>query len=197
MSDRDAPPGYAVAGSRARYAGPVFTVVTEDVRMPGGEVAARDVVRHPGAAGVVALDAAGAVTLVRQYRHPLGARLWEVPAGLCDTADEAPAQVARRELAEEADLRAGRLDLLLTLHTSPGFSTETFHLYLARDLAAVPAGARFARRHEEADLEVAAVPLDAAVAMVLAGEITSAPTVAGLLAAGRSRDAGWTGLRPA
>lgn len=192
MTDRP----YAVRGRVGRYAGPVFTVVSEEVTLPGGATVTRDVVRHAAAAGVVALDAAGAVVLVRQYRHPVGARLWEVPAGLVDPGEE-PAQTAARELAEEADLRAGRLDVLLALHTSPGFTDETFTMYLARDLAAVPEGQRHARRDEEAGLEVRAVPLDDAVAMALAGEITSGPTVAGLLAARAARRRGFGGLRPA
>ena len=104
---------------------------------------------------------------------------------------------AARELAEETDLRAGRFDLLIDLHTSPGFSTETIRLFLARDLSPVPAADRHLRTDEEADIEIAWFDLDEAVAMVLRGEISNAAAVAGLLAAARTRDDGWATLRPA
>ncbi|GFJ87915.1 hypothetical protein Prum_015570 [Phytohabitans rumicis] len=112
------------------------------------------------------------------------------------TGEELPS-LAARELAEEAELVAGRLDLLLDLHTSPGCSNERIRLFLARDLRPVDASFEFERHDEEAELEVRRFDLDAAVSMALAGEITNGPTVAGLLAAARVRDAGWNGLRPA
>ena len=184
--------------SRAvRYSGPIFTVFTDRVTMSGGETATRDVVQNMGAVGVVALDDAGRVVLIKQYRHAVAERLWELPAGLRDVEGEPPALAAARELAEEADLRAGRYDLLVDLHTSPGFSSESIRLFLARDLSPVPETERYRRTDEEADLEVTAVDLDEAVAMIFRGEITNAATVAGLLAAARARDAGWATLRPA
>jgi ADP-ribose pyrophosphatase len=165
--------------------------------MPGGGAATRDVVRHVGAVAVVALDDAGRVVLVRQYRHPVGEYLWELPAGLMDVDGEDLAVAALRELAEEADLTAGRVDLLVDLHSSPGFSTERVRIFLARDLAEVPDSQRHERHEEEADMQVVRVDLDEAVRRVLAGEITNASCVAGLLAAARARDAGWAPLRPA
>ncbi len=168
-----------------RYRGPIFDVVTDEVTMSHGGTAKRDVVRNRGAVVVVALDEAGRVVLIRQYRHALGTRIWELPAGLRDVEDEDPALTAARELAEEADLTAGRMDKLVEVHTSPGFSTEHVLVYLARDLAPVPHTERFTRNDEEADLEVTRVDLDEAVAMVLRGEITNAAAVAGLLAAAR------------
>ena len=104
---------------------------------------------------------------------------------------------AARELAEEADLTAGQVDVLVDLHSSPGFTNELVRVFLARDLADVPAEQRHERRDEEADLQVVRIDLDEAVAMVLAGEITNASAVAGLLAAARARDAGWSALRRA
>jgi ADP-ribose pyrophosphatase len=188
---------YRVLDRHERYRGPLFTVRTDEVAMPGGGVGARDVVLHVGAVGVVALDEEGRVVLVRQYRHPVGRVLWELPAGLIDVAGESPAETAARELAEEADLAAGRLDLLIDLHTSPGYSTEQIRIFLARELTAVPDGERHPRRDEEAELVVARVRLDDAVRMVQTGEITNAAAVAGLLAAARARDGGWAALRPA
>jgi len=180
-----------------RYAGPIFTVFTDEVSMPGGRTAGRDVVINKNAVGVVALDEVGRVVLIRQYRHPLGRKLWELPAGLRDVAGEDLVAAADRELAEEADLHAARYDLLVDLHTSPGFSAETIRVFLARELSPVAEDERHERTDEEADIEIAWFDLDEAVAMVLRGEITNAAAVAGLLAAARARDDGWATLRPA
>jgi 8-oxo-dGTP pyrophosphatase MutT (NUDIX family) len=180
-----------------RYAGPIFSVYTDKVTMSGGGTAERDVTESKGAVGVVAIDDAGRVVLIKQYRHPIGRKLWELPAGLRDVGGEDPVVTAARELAEEADLRAGRFDLLADLHTSPGFTDETIRLFLARDLSPVPDAERHERTDEEADLEIAWFDLDEAVAMVLRGEITNAAAVGGLLAAARARDDGWATLRPA
>ncbi|MFG1609442.1 NUDIX domain-containing protein [Actinoplanes sp. NPDC049265] len=179
-----------------RYAGPIFTVYSDRVTMSSGGTAVRDVVENKGAVGVVALDDVGRVVLIRQYRHPVHERLWEIPAGLRDVKGEDPLVTARRELAEETDYRAARYDLLIDLQTSPGFSNETIRVYLARDLTPVPDDSRYQREDEEADLEIAWFDLDEAVAMILRGEITNASTVAGLLATARTRDEGWATLRP-
>ena len=143
-----------------------------------------------GAVGVVPLDAQGRVVLVRQYRHPVGERLWELPAGLMDVGDEPLVAAAARELAEETDLTAGRWDTLVDLHTSPGCSNERIRIFLARELGEVSTAERHERTQEEAELEVVRLDLDRAVGMVLAGEITNAACVAGLLAAARARDTG-------
>lgn len=188
---------YEVRSREVRYQGRIFDVVTEEVTMPGGGTALRDHVRHVGAVAVVALDDAGQVVLIRQYRQPVGRRLWELPAGLSDVTGEDPAAGAARELAEEVDLVAGRLDVLVDLHSSPGFTDELVRVFLARDLVEVPAGQRHARSEEEADLQIVRIDLDEAVGMALAGEVTNAACVAGLLAAARARDAGWSVLRPA
>ncbi|MEV4413457.1 NUDIX hydrolase [Catellatospora sp. NPDC049609] len=188
---------YEVVGSTERYAGRIFRVATDQVVMPGGEVAARDVVRHVGAVGVVALDDHDRVVLVRQYRHPVGRYLWELPAGLIDVQGEGLAAAALRELAEEADLVAGRIDLLVDMFTTPGCSDELIRVFLARDLTPVPDGERHDRADEEADLTVELVPLDDALAMVFDGRIANGPAVGGLLAAARARDTGFKDLRPA
>ncbi|MET8361560.1 NUDIX hydrolase [Micromonospora sp. NPDC005171] len=188
---------YEVRSREERYRGRIFDVVTEEVTMPGGGTGLRDLVRHVGAVAVVALDDAGQVVLIRQYRHPVGRHLWELPAGLMDVSGEELPAAALRELAEEADLTAGRVDVLVDLHSSPGFTNEIVRVFLARDLGDVPADERHERHDEEADLQVVRIDLDEAVAMVLAGEITNASAVAGLLAAAHARDSGFTSLRRA
>jgi 8-oxo-dGTP pyrophosphatase MutT (NUDIX family) len=179
-----------------RYSGPIFSVYTDEVTMPGGDTAERDVTENKGAVGVVAVDDVGRVVLIRQYRHPVHCKLWELPAGLRDVDGEDMVVTAGRELAEETDFAAGRFDLLVDLHTSPGFSNELIRIFLARDLSPVPEADRHERTDEEADLEIAWFDLDEAVAMVLRGEISNAAAVGGLLAAARARDDGWATLRP-
>ncbi|WP_307834779.1 NUDIX hydrolase [Paractinoplanes lichenicola] len=186
---------HAVQSRVTRYEGPIFSVFTDEVTMSSGGTAHRDVVQNKGAVGVVALDEVGRVVLIKQYRHAVGRRLWELPAGLRDVEGEDLSRTAARELAEEADLEAGQYHLLIDLFTSPGFADETIRIFLARDLT--PVHSSFERTDEEADIEVAWIDLDEAVAMVFRGEITNAAAVGGLLAAARARDEGWATLRPA
>jgi len=188
---------YQVVEHTERPVNPVFSLVSDRVRMPDGEVTGRDFIHHAGAVAAVAVDPDERVLLIRQYRHPVGRTMWELPAGLTDVPGEASVDTARRELAEEADLTAREWQLLIELHSSPGCSDEYLRVYLARGIAPVPAGQRHRRTHEEAGLSTHWVPLGDAVAMVTAGEITNATAVAGVLAAARSRDTGWSGLRPA
>ena len=187
---------YAVRGQHERFAGHVFSVVTDDVEMPGGGVASRDYMRHVGAVGVVALDEAGQVVLVRQYRHPVRSFLWELPAGLIDIAGEPLEHAAARELAEEADLVAADWQLLADIFTTPGASNEVIRLFVARGLTEVPTVDRYQREDEEAELTTRRVPLDEAIDMIFSGEITNGPAVAGLLAAARLRDRGWPATLP-
>src|SRR3954452_20876000 len=158
---------YRVVKRTEHFSGFMMRVLTDEVVMPGGATADRDYLVHIGAVGVVALDDEGRVTLVRQYRHPVGRELWELPAGLIDVAGEPLDRAAVRELEEEADLTAGRLDLLLDAHSSPGCSNEVIRLFLARDLSPVPDGRRHRRENEEPDLAVRRVDLDEAIAMAL------------------------------
>lgn len=182
MTDGDA---YRVRSRTERFAGAVFTVVTDEVELPDRVVVTRDYLRHTGAVAVVPLDEADRVWLVRQYRHPVGRLLWELPAGLVDVAGESLPELAARELAEETDLVAGRLDPLLDLHPSPGCSDERVRIFLARDLSPVAEPHR--REHEEATMTVTRFPLDDAIGMIFDGRITNGITVAGLLATAHAR----------
>ncbi len=189
---------FAVVSSRDVHIGRILGLRVDEVVMPGGAAARREVVEHLGAVAICAVDDDGTVTLVHQYRHPLGDRLWELPAGLLDADGEDPVDTARRELVEEVGLSAGRWDTLVDVAASPGFTDEVLRVFLARDLTAVP---RRVHGDEEADLVVTRVPLDEAVRMVLHGEIVNGATVGGLLAAHavlntggitpRSTDAPW------
>ncbi len=118
------PHEYELLDSEEVYSGRVISLRRDTVAMPGGGDSVREVVHHPGAVGVVALDDEDRVVMLRQYRHPVGQRMAELPAGLRDADGEPPAQTARRELAEEALLAAGRLSLLATTYNSPGLCEE-------------------------------------------------------------------------
>jgi ADP-ribose pyrophosphatase len=186
---------YQVVGRVERFTNRMISLVSDQVVMPGGQVAARDYVRHVGAVGVVALDERDRVALVGQYRHPVGRHLWELPAGLIDVAGESLVGAAARELAEEADLTAARWDLLVDMNPSPGCSDEVIRIFLARQLAAVAVADRHVRSHEEAELITTWVDLDEAIAAALAGEIGNGACLVGLLAAAASRARGWATLR--
>ncbi len=172
---------FAVAGSETLHIGRVTALRADQVVMPSGGIATREVVEHPGAVAIVPLDDERRVVLIHQYRHPLGRALWELPAGLLDAAGEEPVETARRELAEEVGIAATDWSVLLDVAASPGFSDESVRVFLACGLSGVtrPAGAD----DEEADLEIHRVPLDEAVRRVLSGEIVNSSTAAGLLAA--------------
>lgn len=161
------------------------TVRVDTVRMPDGDRADREIVEHRSAVAVVPLLADGAVALLRQYRHAVGQYLLEIPAGILDVEGEGEADAAQRELAEEIGMRAGRLEHVTTFHNSAGWSTERTHVFVGRDLHEVARPDGFVLEHEEADMEVVRLPLDDAVAAVVAGEITDAKTVVGLLLAAR------------
>jgi 8-oxo-dGDP phosphatase len=193
----DAADGYPLLGTESLFTGRVISLHRDKVRMSDGTVVEREVVDHPGAVGVVAIDDDGAIVLVNQYRHPVRARLDELPAGLLDVAGEPALDAAQRELAEEAAVTATEWSVLLDLHTSPGMSNEAIRLFLARGLAPVPDADRFTPEHEEITMTVHRVPLAEAVRRVYAGEVTNAAAVAGILAAAYGAETGWAGLRPA
>ena len=190
----DEPVVNRIVASEPLVEGRVWDVRRDSVDLGDGQTVVRDFVVHPGAVGVLAIDAADRVLLVRQYRHPVGMALWEPVAGLLDVADESPLTGAARELVEEAGLVAARWDVLVDLENSPGGSSETIRCYLARDLAPAPGG-RPGGDGEERDMPLTWVPLDDAVDAVLSGRFSAPLTVAGVLAAYASRAGGWRSLR--
>jgi len=186
---------HPVLNSRTVFQGKIFDIVGDTVDLGHGDPVYREYVNAPGAVAIVALDDAGRVALVNQYRHPIGYELWEIPAGLLDVSGESALAGAQRELAEEADLTAATWHVLVDFLTSPGGTNEALRIYLARDLAPTPE--KFDRSEEEADMRVEWLPLDDLVAAILAGRIQNPSAVVGALATKAARDANWAPLRDA
>jgi ADP-ribose pyrophosphatase len=164
------------------HQGHVWKVVTAEFEAPDGQRFTRDIVRSPGAVGVVPVvfDAEGnpSVVLVSQYRPPYEEVVLEIPAGMRDIAGEDTAAVARRELAEEAGLAAGRLEQLVAQYPSPGMTDSVLTIFLATDCTAVPTDRQGV---EEDFMDIVHLPLDDAVAMILDGQIRDSKTISGLL----------------
>jgi ADP-ribose pyrophosphatase len=193
----DEPTEYEVAETRQDFVSRrVIDVRTDEVTMPAGSTATRDVVVHPGAVGIVALDRNERVLLLQQYRHAVRRLLWEPPAGLLDEPGESPLAAAQRELFEEAHLEAADWRVLVDAFTSPGMTDEAVRIYLARDVREAT-GAKYEGEHEEADMPVRWIPLDAAVEAIQAGQIHNPLAVMGLLATAVARARGFDQLRPA
>jgi ADP-ribose pyrophosphatase len=186
-----------LVASETVFEGLVWDLRRDTVDLSDGQAVTRELIVHTGAVGVIVLNAADEVLLLRQYRHPVSSYLWEPPAGLLDIKDEDALVCAQRELYEEADLRADEWHVLLDFYNSPGGSTESFRCYLARGLHEVPAEERHDREDEERDMAVSWVPLDEALGLVLAGRLHNPASVSGILAAAAARAAGWDTLRPA
>jgi 8-oxo-dGDP phosphatase len=189
---------FEVVSSEDIYVGKILALRRDVVTMPGDRTAAREVVEHLGAVAIAALDENDNVVLIHQYRHAVGRRIWELPAGLIDHPGEDPVETAKRELVEEVGLAAENWSVLVDVAASPGFTDEVVRVYLGTGLSTVE---REALVDEEADLVARWFPLDEAVRMTLAGDIVNAATVGGLLAthavrAGaappRPPDAAWT-----
>lgn len=178
---RDTPDSWEVVAERTSFEGKVWDIVSDDVVMPDGRASTRDYMKHTGAVGVLALDEQGRVLLVRQYRHPVRHRLWEMPAGLLDVPGENPLRAAQRELWEEAHHKAGDWRVLVDVYPTSGGSDEAIRIFLARDLAEAD-GEKFAAEGEELDMEVQRFPLDDVVRAILAGDIHNGALVAGAMA---------------
>jgi ADP-ribose pyrophosphatase len=171
---------FETVSSQLLHSGKIFALRRDEVRMPGGKTATRDVVEHFGAVGVVAMDESGNIPLIYQYRHAFGRRLWELPAGLLDTHGEPAHLTAGRELVEEAGLTATSWQVLVDLDSTPGFSDESVRVYLATGLSEP---VRPEAHDEEADLTLRWYPIAEAAKLVFSGEIVNAIAVAGILAA--------------
>src|SRR5699024_5971910 len=177
---RDEPGRRPVAARRRVHEGMVFDLVRDTVDFAEGVRFDREYVWHTGAVAVLALDEQDRVLLIRQYRHPVGHSLWEIPAGLLDLDGEAPHVAAARELAEETGYEPQQLSTLVDLRPSPGGNDEVIRVYLATGARA--SAQEFERTDEEAELVSRWVPLSEAVTAVLEGRLTNATTVSALLA---------------
>jgi 8-oxo-dGTP pyrophosphatase MutT (NUDIX family) len=182
---------FETVSSETIYCGKIFALRVDEVRMPGGNVAKREVVEHYGAVAVLAMNDDNEIAMVYQYRHPIGRRLWELPAGLLDVDGEAPHITAARELEEEAGLAAKQWRVLVDLDSTPGFSDESVRVYLATGLSDV---GRPEAHDEEADLTLRWFPMDEALRMIMSGEVVNTIAVAGILAVHTVSDG--TALRP-
>jgi 8-oxo-dGTP pyrophosphatase MutT (NUDIX family) len=192
----DEPGSWPVRASDVLARGHIVTVRRDSVELPSGELVPREVVEHPGAVAVLALDDENRVLMIRQYRHPVGATLLEIPAGLRDVPGEPLVETARRELLEETGYRAATWQVLADFATSPGISTERLRVFLARDLAVVPRAEReYVPEHEEAYLTTAWVPLTDAVRAILAGELHNGVAIVGILSTYAAWGDGFRALR--
>jgi ADP-ribose pyrophosphatase len=195
MVEDPSPESWPVAGTEEHFKNWLISVRTDKVRMPDGQQVARTVVGHIGAVAVLALDDHDRVLMIRQYRHPVGRQLWEIPAGLRDVTGEALVDTARRELLEETGHTAREWFVLVDSYSSPGISSERIRIFLAR--GAVPAESDYERKGEEKFLETARVPLAEAVDAAFAGKLHNGATIQGLLTAYIARSRAFSGLRPA
>ncbi|WP_327716222.1 NUDIX hydrolase [Streptomyces sp. NBC_00490] len=197
MTIKDTPEEWEIRATETPFVGGKTSVRTDDVVMPDGKVVRRDYQVHPGSVGVLALDDEDRVLLIRQYRHPVRQKLWEIPAGLLDVPGENPLHAAQRELYEEAHVKAEDWRVLTDVYTTAGGCDEAVRIFLARDLSEA-VGERFEVEHEEIDLEYARVPLDELVRGVLAGELHNNCLVVGVLSLVAARAFGALDtLRPA
>ncbi|CAM3984720.1 NUDIX hydrolase [Nocardiopsis rhodophaea] len=197
----DQPERWTVEKSTEPFRGDKTAMRVDWLTMPGSdgpELVRREHMVHLGAVAALAVDEEDRVLLLSQYRHAVGHRLWELPAGLRDEEGEPAVRTAQRELLEEAGYRAERWYELADFFPSAGFSTERIKVFLARGLTEVPHDEiGFERIHEEADMVPAWIPLDEAVAAVQGGRLHNGATVVGVLAAAVAARDGFARLRPA
>jgi 8-oxo-dGDP phosphatase len=194
---RDRPERWQVSASHREFvSGRVISVRTDQVMPAEGKSFTRDVVEHPGAVGIIALDDHDRILLVSQYRHPAGHRLLEPPAGLLDVDGEDQAGAAARELTEEGHVVADDWRLLIDAFTSPGMTDERIRVYLARSLHAVAEADWFVGEHEEADMPLFWAPLSDVVGAILAGDVHNPILLMGALSCWAAQHgAGYEALR--
>jgi ADP-ribose diphosphatase len=157
--------------------GRVFDITVENVTLPNGFNVELEIIRHPGAAAIVPLTINEGVLMLKQYRHAIGRFMWEIPAGTFDGSED-PLACARRELTEETGFTAAAWENLGAVTPVPGYSDETIHLFMARELS--PAVQKL---DQDEVLEVHTLPLDQVVSMIVKGEIHDAKTIAGIFLA--------------
>ncbi|MEX0914219.1 MAG: NUDIX hydrolase [Demequina sp.] len=193
----DVPGRRPVSATSVSFTGRVWDIKTDVVELGDSGTVTRDYVAHTGAVAIMALNDDGQVYLVRQYRHPVGRELWEPPAGLLDEEGEHPLDAAKRELWEEADLRADRWDVLVDYVTSPGGSSEGIRIYLARDVREADADDRHERTAEERDMIGQWWDHSEILAAIMQGKLWGPTTIVGAFALDAAVRSQWATLRPA
>jgi ADP-ribose pyrophosphatase len=168
---------FEVVRSEKKYEGRVFNVRQDEVRMPGGKLVKLDIVDHRGAVTLLPLDESGQIWFIRQYRHPAGVEILELPAGVMESEEDAPGS-AGRELREEIGMGARELKLLGEFFLAPGYSTEFMRVYLATGLYPAPLD-----QDEDEVIRVEKIPAGDALHMAENGQIQDAKTLAALLLA--------------
>ena len=189
---------WPVLESRVLAEGGITAYHEDLVRMVDGTESRRQYTTHHGAVGVIVLDGEGRMLTLRQYRHPVRRQLWELPAGLLDKPGEHPLEAARRELYEEAHLRAAEWRVLVDYFNSSGTSDEATRIFVARGVSEAD-GEPFAREGEEAGIVTRWVPVAEMVERVLDGRVGTSSMVAAVCAlqVALARPGGWDSLRPA
>lgn len=191
---RDEQVALEVLSSARLYDGRVWDVYQDAVAYGDGSIT-RDYVAHSGAVAILVMDAQDRVLVIKQYRHPVRLREWEIPAGLLDLDGEDPLECAKRELAEEVDLQAHAWHVLADYATSPGGSDEIIRVYLARGVSST--GEVHAREAEESDIEQRWVKLDEALEAVTSGAVGNSIFSIAMLSAHYARSRDWSTLRDA
>jgi ADP-ribose pyrophosphatase len=189
----DQPADVEIVNESIVFTGRVWNIRHETFRY-NHETLGRDFVAHTGAVAVLVIDDEDRILAIRQYRHAVRLREWEIPAGLLDIEGEDPLEAAKRELAEEVDLVADNWSVLSDYSTSPGGSNEIVRIFVARGLHAIEEA--FDRTGEEADIELRWVSLDDAYEAALNRRITNSVILIAVLSAHASRARGWSTLLP-
>jgi len=176
---KDEPANLSISESEVVFEGMIWNVVRDTFDYSGG-VLKREYVVHPGAVAIIALNEKQEILLIKQYRHPVRERLWEIPAGLLDVEGEQKLDAAKRELMEETGYVAGSWEELTSFHTTPGGNNETITIFLAKDARHV--GHDLDLEGEEVDMEIQWVALAEAVSSVVRGEMRSPSAAVGIMA---------------
>ncbi|MFT4147518.1 MAG: NUDIX hydrolase [Micrococcaceae bacterium] len=175
---QDTPLQDNIISTETVYHGFVWDVVKEDFTL-GSDKISREFVKHTGAVAVLALNTNNEVFLIKQYRHPVRRKEWEIPAGLLDVKDEDPCTAAKRELWEEADLEAKKWNVLIDYYTTPGGNNEAIRIFLAQDVSEVKE--KFARFDEEAHMETGWFPLEEVVEAIVQGRVHNPSLCLGIM----------------
>jgi 8-oxo-dGDP phosphatase len=187
VSVKDEPEAWPVRSSRTEFEGAVVSVRVDTLDY-GGQTFDREIVTHPGAVAIAAIDERDRVLVLSQYRHAAQRRMIELPAGLLDVEGEEPLLAAKRELREEGAVQAERWSELLEYIPSPGMSTERVRIFVAQGLSDVEQSDGFEAEHEEAAMSRDWVGLDDLVSAVMSGSVQNGHTVVAALALRHLRD---------